>query len=327
LYDRQIRLWGLEAQNRMRQSNILVIGLSAIANEVVKNIVLAGIGALTILDGRDVEVSDLGAEFFVEESDVGKNRAEAAHRRIQKLNPRVDLSIQTGSLSSFDDKWFAQFDVVVATELKYDELTKVNELVRKSGNKFYASGLFGMSGYVFADLVNHTFKIERELSNIATTVGPESVTRQVISVDTKKDGEKYHEFITKTEKYSSLSEIIEKLKKDGLSFSSKFRPKQLLKISPLLPLLLSYWDGSSSFSASPLQLAQNKARHLGLPAGLCSQSLMDSFQPGVELSPVAAVIGGVLAQDVLNILGGKEQPIQNLFLFDASTGDGPIYCL
>lgn len=33
-------------------------------------------------------------------------------------------------------------------------------------------------------------------------------------------------------------------------------------------------------------------------------------------SPVASVIGGVLAQDILNVLSKQERPIQNLFLFD-----------
>ena len=73
LYDRQIRLWGMEAQTRLRNSKVLVINVGALANEIIKNIVLAGIGSLTILDANTVTESDLGAQFFLEESDVGKN--------------------------------------------------------------------------------------------------------------------------------------------------------------------------------------------------------------------------------------------------------------
>lgn len=326
MYDRQIRLWGLEAQNRMKQSKILVIRLTAIANEVIKNIVLAGVGSLTILDDRVVDAVDLGAEFFLEESDIGKYRAQAAFKRIQKLNPRVKLSIETKNVFSIEDYWLSKFDVVVATELDYQELVKVNKSVREAGNKFYCSGLFGMSGYVFVDLVSHTFKIEREMSNIVTPVGPETSTRHIDKVETKKDGDKFIETITKTEKYSSLLEIVEKLKKDDNEFSVHYKPKRLLKISPLLPTLLSFWDCSHCEHLT-LKSVQEKARHLGLPAGIVTESYVNSFHSGVELAPVAAVIGGVLAQDLLNILGGKEQPIQNLFLFDALTGDGPIYCL
>lgn len=56
----------------MRNAKVLVINAGALANEVIKNIVLAGIGSLTILDSNDVSAIDLGAQFFLEESDIGK---------------------------------------------------------------------------------------------------------------------------------------------------------------------------------------------------------------------------------------------------------------
>lgn len=62
----------MEAQTRMRNSKVLVINAGSLANEIIKNIVLAGIGSLTILDSNSVAEKDLGAQFFLEESDVGK---------------------------------------------------------------------------------------------------------------------------------------------------------------------------------------------------------------------------------------------------------------
>lgn len=35
----------------------------------------------------------------------------------------------------------------------------VNDATRSAGKPFYASGLAGLYGYVFADLVNHTFAV------------------------------------------------------------------------------------------------------------------------------------------------------------------------
>ena len=73
LYDRQLRLWGIEAQNRMRKANILLITMKALGNEVAKNLVLAGIGSLTVLDPDAVTQSDVATQFFVTEEDIGKN--------------------------------------------------------------------------------------------------------------------------------------------------------------------------------------------------------------------------------------------------------------
>ena len=49
------------------------MSIKALANEVAKNLVLAGIGSLTIIDNEAVTDDDLGSQFFVSEADVGKS--------------------------------------------------------------------------------------------------------------------------------------------------------------------------------------------------------------------------------------------------------------
>ena len=53
-YDRQIRLWGLEAQNRLRSSKILLFGLKPLGAEICKNLVLAGIGEISVCDSEPI---------------------------------------------------------------------------------------------------------------------------------------------------------------------------------------------------------------------------------------------------------------------------------
>ena len=59
--------------HRIRTANILLVSIKALANEVAKNLVLAGIGSLTIIDNEVVTEDDLGSQFFVSEADVGKS--------------------------------------------------------------------------------------------------------------------------------------------------------------------------------------------------------------------------------------------------------------
>ena len=56
----------------MRNATILVYRLRGIATEAIKNIVLAGIGKLIVVDTEDVSEEDLGAGFFFRDEDVGK---------------------------------------------------------------------------------------------------------------------------------------------------------------------------------------------------------------------------------------------------------------
>jgi ubiquitin-like 1-activating enzyme E1 A len=73
LYDRQLRLWGMEAQNRMRKAKVLLITIKALGNEIAKNLVLAGIGSLTILDDAVLTTSDVESQFLVTKENIGQN--------------------------------------------------------------------------------------------------------------------------------------------------------------------------------------------------------------------------------------------------------------
>lgn len=57
----------------MRNSSILISGIRGLSNEVCKNLVLAGVGSVTIIDHNIVTEEDLGAQFLITEQDLGKN--------------------------------------------------------------------------------------------------------------------------------------------------------------------------------------------------------------------------------------------------------------
>jgi len=56
----------------MRNATILVLTVRGLATEVIKNIVLAGVGKLIMVDNEDVKEEDLGTGFFFRDDDVGR---------------------------------------------------------------------------------------------------------------------------------------------------------------------------------------------------------------------------------------------------------------
>lgn len=72
IYDRQIRLWGVDAQRRMRSSRVLVSGLGALGAELAKNLVLAGIN-VTLHDTVVATAADVGTQFLLRAGSVGVN--------------------------------------------------------------------------------------------------------------------------------------------------------------------------------------------------------------------------------------------------------------
>ena len=54
---------------------------------------------MTLHDQGTVQLRDLAAQFYLQEADVGRNRAEACRDRLQELNIAVTVSSSTEELS------------------------------------------------------------------------------------------------------------------------------------------------------------------------------------------------------------------------------------
>ncbi|RKF56158.1 DNA damage tolerance protein RHC31 [Erysiphe neolycopersici] len=336
LYDRQIRLWGVQAQEKIRKAKVLLIRMKALANEIAKNLVLAGIHSLTIVDHETVSESDLGAQFFISESDIGKNRAEASAPQIRKLNPRVQVYVDQSDINEKSAEYFGSFDMVICTDLETNSVNKINISTRANHKPFYAAGVHGYYGFIFSDLIQHDFVVERDRSNKTTISGPETRTRSVIDVKEKKENGKIFELVTKRELYSTWSSASDVA---GLPAEFLKRKNRLRAVTPILSCLRALWNftqlhgGNFPKTAQDLKiftvLATQKHKALGLPDDALRAEVLRKFIQNLksEIAPVTAVLGGELAQDIINVLGARQQPIQNFVIFDGTSMDARVYAL
>ncbi|ODA81210.1 hypothetical protein RJ55_04174 [Drechmeria coniospora] len=333
-----IRLWGLAAQAKIQDASILLINMRALANEVAKNLVLAGVGSITLLDGALVAETDLAAQFLLSEPDnpVGQKRAEIAGDALRKLNPRVRVHVDAEAVTAKGPSYFAAFDVVIATDLDPDTFNIINTATRINGKSFYAAGTHGLYGFIFSDLIEHEYVIERDLGNVATELKQETPTRSVIRVQTRKDGARTIESVTKRELYSTWF-----LASDLAALPDEYTKskRRLRGVTPALPCLRALWvfmqrkAGALPSNRDDLklftQIATQKHKALGLPSESLRPEFLRSFLQnlGGEFAPVAAILGGQLAQDVINVLGQTQQPIQNMVVFNGDTMEAPMYAL
>lgn len=251
------------------------------------------------------------------------------------MNPRVQLHIDTDDVHTKQPDFFAGFDVTIATELDYTTYTTINAACRIANRPFYAAGLHGLYGFVFADLIAHNFVIERAKSNRPSET-QETPTRSIVNITTKKENEKVIEMVTKRETYSPL--ILANT--SPLPEDYTRLPRKRRQVTPLLTCLRALWEfqklGSGrlpTLSHPDLELitklARDRHHELKLDISTLDSVFLRTFLQnlGTELSPVAAFVGGRLAQDVINVLSAREQPIQNLLLFDGEKSVSPIYPL
>lgn len=249
------------------------------------------------------------------------------------MNPRVGLHIDTDNIRQKPPEFFANFDVVIATELDIETYSLINASCRISNRPFYAAGLHGFYGYVFADLISHDFVIEREKSNIPSPIN-ETPTRTIVNITTKKENEKVIEMVTKREVYSPI--ILANT--SPLPEEYTRIPRKRKQVALLLTCLRALFEFQKlsagrlpTFSGEDIQLFTSLAHERHLELKLELQYLTSGFirafiqNLGCELSPVAAFLGGSLGQDVINVLSAREQPLQNLLLFDGEKNVAPVY--
>ncbi|XP_046311464.1 SUMO-activating enzyme subunit 1 isoform X5 [Marmota monax] len=186
-YDRQIRLWGLEAQKRLRASRVLLVGMKGLGAEIAKNLILAGVKGLTMLDHEQVSPEDPRAQFLIRTGSVGRNRAEASLERAQNLNPMVDVKVDTEDIEKKPESFFTQFDAVCLTCCSRDVIVKVDQICHKNSIKFFTGDVFGYHGYTFANLGEHEFVEEKtKVAKVSQGVedGPDTKRAKLDSSET-----------------------------------------------------------------------------------------------------------------------------------------------
>uniref|UniRef100_A0A8C1MQE9 Ubiquitin like modifier activating enzyme 6 n=1 Tax=Cyprinus carpio TaxID=7962 RepID=A0A8C1MQE9_CYPCA len=156
LYSRQRYVLGDSAMQKMARSAVFLSGIGALGVEIAKNIVLAGVKAVTLHDCKQCEVWDLGTNFFIREEDVHsqKKRVEAVHSRVAELNPYVQVSVSTDVLDENTDLSFLKrYQCVVLTETKLSLQKRIDHFCHSQQPpiKFIGCDVFGICSRVFCD--------------------------------------------------------------------------------------------------------------------------------------------------------------------------------
>jgi amyloid beta precursor protein binding protein 1 len=119
-YDRQLRIWGAEGQQRLESAKIALLNAGPTGSETLKNLVLGGIGSFTIVDGAKVSAADLGNNFLVEAASLGQSRAKCVTALVQELNETVAGSYveeAPEALIGTNPKFFDDFTLIIATQV------------------------------------------------------------------------------------------------------------------------------------------------------------------------------------------------------------------
>lgn len=101
-YNRHIIIpeFGFEAQQKLKAAKVLVIGCGGLGSPVLLYLAAAGVGNIGIIDFDVVDDSNLHRQVLFGVDDIGKPKVEAAKRRLQSLNPHINIELYNTQLTS-----------------------------------------------------------------------------------------------------------------------------------------------------------------------------------------------------------------------------------
>lgn len=106
--------WGVDAQRRLADAHVVVLGAGGLGSAVVPALVAAGIGRITLVDDDRVEVTNLHRQVLHAPADVGRPKVESAADAASALSPETTF---VPVVARFDeghaDELLADADLVI----------------------------------------------------------------------------------------------------------------------------------------------------------------------------------------------------------------------
>ncbi|XP_044750974.1 SUMO-activating enzyme subunit 1 [Coccinella septempunctata] len=319
LYDRQIRLWGIESQEKLRASNVLLINCRGLGCEIAKNILLSGINSLTILDDCIVSEEEQTRNFFLSVDSIGKKLAEAVLPKAQALNPLVKLTADTQNPSEKDVEFYKSFTIIITTAIKTDLVLKIDKICRSNNVKLISGDVFGMFGFCVADFLKHDYYEDRVqmLGKKRSHDGSEKTTVQV-------QGQIDYPELNKVLIFPNTKQSVDAIKKSKRRNELFFLMLVLLEFrnensrNPEISSKLEDMQKLKIIKSSIVDLYK-------VSENVFDDSLFEQIFG--EVVPVSAILGGVIAQEVIKAVSHKEITINNIFLLDPLTFNGKEECV
>jgi len=88
----QLSGFGRQAQNKLLDSHVLLIGSGGLGSSAAMYLVAAGVGQLTIIDPDVVELSNLQRQIIHENESIGSLKVNSAKKRLIGLNPNIKVN-------------------------------------------------------------------------------------------------------------------------------------------------------------------------------------------------------------------------------------------
>lgn len=91
-FSREELLLGQEKLDRLKSARIAVFGAGGVGSYVIEALARSGVGALDVIDGDTVSLTNCNRQLFALSSTLGLPKAEVARQRVLDINPECSVT-------------------------------------------------------------------------------------------------------------------------------------------------------------------------------------------------------------------------------------------
>lgn len=93
MFERTINLIGNDKYLKLKNSNILIIGVGGVGGYAVETLIRSGIENITIADYDNIDLSNLNRQIIALNNNIGNSKVEELKKRILSINKEVKVTM------------------------------------------------------------------------------------------------------------------------------------------------------------------------------------------------------------------------------------------
>ena len=150
-YSRHLSLDGFtqQSQEKLNAASVLIIGVGGLGTTASLYLANSGIGNITINDYDSVDITNLPRQILFNSEDLGKNKAEAAKKKLLIFNPNISVEISTDKLKEEElEGLVLNVDVVLDCTDNLQSRLLINKVCIKSKRSLISGAAIRYEGHI-----------------------------------------------------------------------------------------------------------------------------------------------------------------------------------
>ena len=155
---------------KLRNANVLVVGMGGVGSFAAEFLVRAGIGKITIVDGDVVDVTNINRQLPALHSTIGMSKVQLMAKRLLDINPELQLTVIAEFLSPTRAYEIVTQDYEFVVDCIDSITPKLNLIIAAKRQKIKVISNMGAGGKHLAHMVKITDISKTDYCPLAKTI-------------------------------------------------------------------------------------------------------------------------------------------------------------